>query len=157
MKDIRIRKALEKDLLTIQTLNNKLFEYEMDRDLDNYIPNWAFGKESTEYFSDLINNQFVILAEVDDKPVGYLAGSVYLDDTYSYYDGKTADLDNMYIEEEYRHFGIGSKLVNSFFEWCKEKQAKRVFVTATIGNDNTIAFYKKHGFNELNVELKKEL
>ena len=155
MKKIKIRKATENDLLIIQTLNNKLFEYEMNRALDKYIPNWAFGKESAEYFSELINNQFVILAEVDNKPVGYLAGSIYLDDTYSYYDGRTADLGNMYVEEEYRHFGIGSKLVNSFFEYCKGKKVKRIFVTATIGNDNTIAFYKKHGFSELNVELKK--
>ena len=157
MKEIKIRKATIDDLPTILTLNNKLFKYEMDRDLDNYIPNWAFGKESTEYFSDLIENQFVIIAEIDNNPIGYLAGSVYLDDTYSYYEGKTADLDNMYIEEEYRHFGIGSKLVNSFFEWCREKQAQRIFVTATLGNDNTISFYKKHGFKELNIELKKEL
>ena len=157
MKEIKIRKATIEDLKSIQTLNNKLFEYEMDRDLDNYIDVWAFGKESTEYFSDLIENQFVIIAELDGEPVGYLAGSIYQDDTYSYYEGKTADLDNMYIEEQYRHFGIGSKLVNSFFEWCRKQKAKRVFVTATIGNDNTIAFYKKHGFNELNIELKKEL
>lgn len=157
MNNIQIRKATINDLHIIQSLNNKLFEYEMERDLDNYIDNWAFGKESKEYFNDLIENQFVILAEVGNKPLGYLAGSLYQDDTYSYYEGSTCELDNMYIEEEYRHLGIGTKLMNSFLEWCKTKQAKRIFVTATLGNDNTIAFYKKHGFKDLNITLKKEL
>ena len=155
--DIKIRKATIDDLFTIQSLNNKLFEYEMDRDLDKYIPGWAFGKESADYFSDLIKNQFVVIAEIGGKPVGYLAGSIYQDDSYSYYDGKTADLDNTFIEEEYRRYGIGSKFMNAFIEWCKQNDVKRIFVTATIGNDNTIAFYKKHGFKELNIELKKEL
>ena len=155
--DIKIRKATIDDLVTIQTLNNKLFEYEMDRDLDHYVEGWAFGKISADYFTDLVENQFVIIAEDSGKPVGYLAGSIYQDDTYSYYDGKTVDLDNTFIEEEYRGYGIGSKFMNSFVEWCKQNGAKRIFVTATVGNDNTIAFYKKHGFKELNVELKKEL
>jgi GNAT superfamily N-acetyltransferase len=157
MNSIKLKRATMDDLLTIQTLNDKLFKYEMDRDLDEYISNWAFGKESKEYFSDLIENNYVILATVDNEPVGYLAGSLYQDDTYSYYDGLTAELDNMFIEEEYRKLGIGSKLINAFTEWCKKQSAKRIFVTATIGNDNTIEFYKKHGFKDLNITLRKKL
>ena len=155
--DLKIRKATIKDLKTIQTLNNELFKYEESRDLDHYIEDWPFGKSSAEYFGDLIKNQFVIIAEVDKNPVGYLAGSIYEDDTYSYYEGVTAELENMFIDEDYRHFGIGSKLVNSFFDWCKQKSAKRIFVTATLGNDNTIAFYRKHGFKDLNITLEKQL
>ena len=157
MREVKIRRATIKDLPTIQKLNNNLFQYEMNRHLDKYVENWAFGNESKEYFSDLIENQFVIIAEIDNKAIGYLAGSVYQDDTYSYYEGLTCELDNMYVEEEFRHYGIGSKLVNSFIEWCMSKKAKRIFVTATIGNDKTIEFYKKHGFKDLNITLKKDL
>jgi len=82
---------------------------------------------------------------------------VYHDETYSYYEGLTAELDNMFIKEDYRKFGIGSKMMNAFLDWTREQGAKRVLVTASIGNVNTIKFYEKHGFDKLNVTLRKEL
>lgn len=155
--NITIRKAQANDLNLIQELNNKLFEYETDNKLDNYIADWPFSVVGREYFDDLIKNQFVVIAEVSNKPVGYLAGSIYFDETYSYYEGQTAELNNMFVEEDYRHLGIGSKLVNTFIEWCKQQKAKRIFVTATVGNGKTISFYRKHGFSDLNVSLKLDL
>ena len=53
--------------------------------------------------------------------------------------------------------GIGSKLVNSFLTWCKDQNAKRIMVTASVGNLNTINFYKKNGFQEINVTLRNEI
>ena len=107
--------------------------------------------------SDLIKNQFVIIAEIDKKVVGYLAGSIYDDATFSYYDGITAEMDNMFIKEEYRRFGIGSKFVNAFLVWAKNKNAKRIFVTASSKNENTIKFYKKMGFEPINTTLRLEI
>jgi GNAT superfamily N-acetyltransferase len=105
----------------------------------------------------MIKEEFVIVAEIDNNVVGYLAGSTHKDETYSYYEGITAELDNMFIMEDYRKFGIGSKLVNSFLNWCKSQKAKRVMVTASVGNLNTINFYKKNGFTEINVTLRNEI
>ena len=48
MREVKIRRATTKDLPTIQKLNNNLFQYEMNRHLDNYVENWAFGNESKE-------------------------------------------------------------------------------------------------------------
>ena len=155
--NIILRNATLQDLPIIQHVNNLLFEYETENGFDNYISNWALGEESAEYFSELIQNQFVIIAETEKEPVGYLAGSIYQDNTYSYYEGKTAELENMLVVEKYRKFGIGSKLVNAFLKWCKDNSARRVLVTATIGNETAISFYKKNGFKELNITLKKEL
>ena len=155
--NIILRNATLQDLPIIQHVNNLLFEYETENGFDNYISNWALGEESAEYFSELIQNQFVIIAGTEKEPVGYLAGSIYQDNTYSYYEGKTAELENMLVVEKYRKFGIGSKLVNAFLKWCKDNSARRVLVTATIGNETAISFYKKNGFKELNITLKKEL
>ena len=154
--DVKIRRATLKDLKTVQELNNKLFKFEEKNNLDKYVSDWTLSEKGAEYFSDLITNQFVIIANCDNKDVGYLAGSVYKDDTFSYYEGITCELDNMFVCKEYRKFGIGTKLVNSFFDWCKSQNAKRCFVTATLGNDNTIKFYRNKGFVDLNITLKKE-
>lgn len=157
MKDLIIRRATLNDLKDIQELNLGLFDYEMEYDFDTYIHGWSMGQISAEYFAELINNEFVVVAVVNNETVGYLAGSVYHDETYSYYEGLTAELDNMFIKEDYRKFGIGSKMMNSFFDWTREQGAKRVLVTASIGNENTIRFYEKHGFEKLNVTLRKEM
>ena len=154
---VNLRRATIKDLKIIQELNLGLFDYEMENDFDTYIHGWSMGQISAEYFAELIQNEYVILAEANEKIVGYLAGSIYRDETYSYYEGLTAEVDNMFILEEYRKFGIGSKLMNSFFDWAKENGAKRALVTASIGNESTIKFYEKHGFEKLNITLKKNL
>lgn len=157
MKNLIIRKATLSDLKDIQVLNNDLFEYETKNGYDSYVKDWALGKKSADYFTDLINNQFVIVAQEGQEAVGYLAGSIYKDNTYSYYKGLTAELENMFLKEKYRKFGLGSKLINKFLEWCKSNNVKRVFVTASIGNEGTINFYKKNGFNNINLTLKKDL
>ena len=156
MKNLVIRRATLNDLAAIQELNLGLFDYEMKYDYDTYIHGWSMGQISADYFSELILNEFVVVATIDKKIIGYLAGSVYHDETYSYYEGITAEVDNMFILENYRKFGIGSKLMNSFFDWTKTQNVKRVLVTASIGNENTIKFYEKHGFEKLNVTLRKE-
>ncbi len=157
MQITTIRKATIEDISAIQQLNNELFNYEIRNNFDNYLKDWALGGKANSYFKELIENQFVILAEIDKKAVGYLAGSIYNDDTFSYYDGKTAELENMFVLEDYRKYGIGSKLVNSFIKWCMKNEAKQVFVTASIKNDNAINFYQKQGFENLNLTLRKKL
>ena len=82
---------------------------------------------------------------------------MYRDDTFSYYEGVTCELNNMFVESKYRGLGVGTKLINSFVCWCRERNAKRIFVTASIGNDKTIKFYRNLGFNDLNITLKKDL
>ena len=149
---LHLRKATIKDLKAIQELNNELFEYEMANGFDKYVKDWPLSTEGRDYFYDLIENQYVILAEVDNCVVGYLAGSLYTD--YTYYEGITAEMNNMFVKEKYRRFGIGSKFVGSFLEWAKSKNAKRVFVTASCRNENTINFYEKMGFETINTTLK---
>lgn len=111
------------------------------------------GGHAKKYFADLIENKFVIVAEENKEIIGYLAG--YFDETYSYYEGKTAILAKLFIKENYRKSGIGSKLINTFIKWCNENHAKRIIVTASFKNSNAVKFYKKHLFEELNLTLKK--
>ena len=157
MENLIIRKAKVEDVEMIQSLNNQLIEYEMEHGFDKYVKDWALSEESRQYFLDLIQNQFVILAEVESKIVGYLAGSIYNDLSYSYYDGLTAEANNMFVLREYRAYGIGTKLISSFVDWCKQNNAKRVMVTASSKNERTIKFYRNMGFGDINLTLKKEL
>lgn len=71
----------------------------------------ALSKEGKEYFENAIKDSFVIVAEIDDKVVGYLLGEV---SDVPYYDFKIAELCNMCIDSKYRKQGIGNALYKEF-------------------------------------------
>ena len=112
MKEIIIRRARRADLNIIQELNNDLFKLEKANYDSTLIENWPLSKDGEDYFTDLINNHYVIVALLNDEIVGYLAGSI--NEKGSYEEIQYGELNNMLIKENCRGYGIGKKLINSF-------------------------------------------
>ena len=155
MKSIEIRKANLQDLSSIQELNNKLFELEYENFDDTLKVGWPFEEDGKEYFENMINNEIVFVAIAEEKIVGYLAGSIC--EQISYIKETFAELDNMFIDDEYRRFGVGTLLINSFKEYCVEKQIQNMKVTASAKNSRAIQFYIKNGFEDYNITLKYKI
>ena len=68
-----------------------------------------------------------------------------------------AELESVYVLDEFRGRGIGRKLMDNFFVWCQEKDVERVKIEASSKNSDGIRFYKRHGFNDYDLILEKEL
>lgn len=153
--ELTIKKATIEDLNTIQDLNNKLFELEYNNFDPSLKIGWPYEIAGEEYFKDLIENQIIYLAIMNNEIVGYLAGSIHVE--YSYNTNSLAELDNMFILEEYRKYGIGTKLFNEFKKYCKENNIQELKVTASSKNLNAIKFYQKNGFEEFETTLKMSL
>lgn len=152
---INIRKAALSDLKEIQNLNNELFKKEFN-DYDKSLKiDWPYQKEGEQYFKNVINKNYLSVA-VDDNNniIGYIAGSLNVQGTYN--TTKIAELDNMFIKEEYRGYGIGSKLVSKFKKYCQENGVSIIRVTAYFKNKEAIKFYIKNNFNEFELTLKFE-
>ena len=152
---INIRIANINDLIYIQELNNSLFELEFNNFDDTLKVGWPFEKEGKKYFEYMINNQIIFIAQDEEKIVGYLAGTICKD--VSYITESFAELDNMYINEDYRRFGIGTLLMNEFKKYCKEKNIQNIKVTASAKNNKAINFYMKNGFEDYNITLKYKI
>lgn len=152
---IAIRKATQEDLKAIQELNYKLFELEYN----NFDPalnmNWTFSQTGENYFKKSIENATVWVAVYNNKVIGYLAGSI--EKTPAYTTKSLAELDNFYIDEEYRRQGIGKRLVEEFKKYCINKEIEEIKVTASAKNMNAKAFYQNNGFDEFEVTYKMEL
>ena len=116
MEEIIIRRARSEDLNIIQELNNDLFKLEKANYDSTLIENWPLSKDGEYYFTDLINNHYVIVALLNDEIVGYLAGSI--NEKGSYEEIQYGELNNMLIKENCRGYGIGKKLINSFKNYC---------------------------------------
>lgn len=153
--DIEIKKADITYLKDIQNLNNELFELEYS----NFDPalrvGWTFEQEGTKYFTNMLNNEIVYIALYKNIVVGYLAGSINIQG--SYVTKSLAEIDNMFVLEEYRKYGIGTKLINTFKEYCLKNKIEELKVTASAKNANAIKFYMKNGFNEFEITLKQKI
>jgi len=152
MEKVIVRKAGLEDLTSIQKLNDNLFDLEFNNFDDTLKREWALEKEGQEYFEDMIKNEIVFVAQIEDKIVGYLAGSIC--EEISYITETFAELDNMCIDDEYRRFGIGTLLMDEFKKYCKERNMQNIKVTASAKNSRAIQFYMKNGFEDYNVTLK---
>ena len=153
--NIEIKRADISNIKDIQDLNHQLFELEFNNFDSSLKVGWTYEKEGTDYFTEMLNNEVVYIALIENKIVGYLAGSVNIQN--SYVTKSLAEVDNMFISEDYRKYGIGSKLMNEFKKYCIQNNIEELKVTASAKNSNAINFYKKNGFEEFEITLMQEL
>lgn len=151
MKNPIIRRATLDDLSIIQNLNNALFKLEKENYDSTLVMNWPLSSDGENYFKDLIINNYVIVALIDEKIVGYLSGTINEKGTYE--EIQYGEINNMLVDDNYRGYGIGKKLITSFIQYCKDNNIYNLKVVASAKNIGAISFYKKQGFNDFDVTL----
>lgn len=72
---------------------------------------------------------------------------------YFSWTGKSIYLDDLYVKENFRGFGIGSALMESIFHLGRKNNCKKVRWQVSNWNSQAIEFYKKLGavINEVEV------
>ena len=125
MQRVDISAADENDIGEIAALETK------------YIP----GGWSEKGFSEwLMGERRVFLkALCDGKIAGFLNSSWLLDE---------GELLNIAVEEKFRHYGIGRKLMQELFEKMHSNNVEKLFLEVREKNDTAIRFYRGLGFAE---------
>lgn len=142
-----IRLAKPKDLRQVQDLNHELFVSDANHTAD-LRTNWPYEKEGLVYFRNKIaggTHGVCLVAEVDGVVMGYVAGA--LKKPHAAHTSTYAELENICVTASAHDHGLGAKLVEAFYAWCKEQGAARVLVTAFAPNMRAITFYKQQGFS----------
>ncbi len=81
---------------------------------------------------------------IDNNVIGYIKYShIY----------ERMELDNLFVEEEYRNRGVGNKLMCYFISLAIEKRVVNITLEVRISNEIARNLYKKYGFRE--VALRK--
>jgi GNAT superfamily N-acetyltransferase len=62
----------------------------------------------------------------------------------------------MYIEKRWRHHQIGSLFFHEFLKNCKARGVSAIRVLASAKNKDAISFYKKHGFRDFDVIMRRK-
>lgn len=68
-----------------------------------------------------------------------------------------AFLENVYIEQEYRQQGLGSKLVLAVIEEAKRRGCYKIIGTSRFPKEKVHDFYLKHGFVKWGYEFRLDL
>lgn len=91
------------------------------------------------------NNNYYVIAKLEDKIVGYIGISYVLD---------SADIISVVVDKKYANRGIASLLLNHIYDFCKENGISKILLE--VRKSNTIAqnLYLKHGFTKIS-ERKK--
>ena len=138
MKEIRVLKATKKHkefIIHANDIINNVNDTEKTNILEKNI--------DKDYFCDKPKFQCLV-AEIDNNPVGMILYSYF----YWANDGQVLWISQMFVEEEYRKYGVFFKLI----EKLKEENKEIKIVSCATGNENIrmqkiLKYYKAHEIN----------
>lgn len=160
---ITIRKAAVKDVPALVELNTMLQD-EHDKmvakepALKKYILKKKKNCETflKKSFMKTIKSKegILLIAEDDNKAIGYVEGSVRQPKTLI---DKIASIWDIFVKKEYRGKGVGSMLKDAAFRKFREKGARYVELNTSIVNAKAYRIYKKWGFSDIDRMMMAKL
>ncbi len=156
LAEITTRRGTSNDLELLLEYSQKLFKYE-SKYTNTYNQEWTYSPNGRDYFTHKLTtwNNLVLFAFLNEKPVGYL--TAFYADYLSRLTTPIVEVENIYVDEEYRNKGIGKLLFNECHKWSLMLRAKRFKVKALTNNEEAIAFYRKLGFFDFHIVLEKDI
>lgn len=145
VKNIIFRPAAKDEIEDIKLLAKKHGDLEIDK-FNNYVlnKNWVTGISASKHFNLLAEKHFLWIASDGKKLIAYAAGSISDKETDNFPVGK---LSYIFVDKDYRSFGVGSKLLKIFKKYCRENNCMNLSVSFLEQNDEARRFYKKNGFH----------
>lgn len=154
---LEIKPATEKDVKILQDLLNSLLYYERTAFDKTLCPDWPYSEEAKQKLLRAIQDDIVLIAFYDDWPVGYLIGKFHEPTANSARSIAQAQIENIFVESDWRKMGIGEELVNYFKAIVQRRGAKRLSVTVLAANEGAIKFYEKLDLLPRGIIYSKEI
>ena len=97
--------------------------------------------------------KMLVVEKIDGEIIGFASTFIAW---YSWI-GKSLYLDDLYVIQEFRDKGLGSRLMNEVFDLAKMQRCKKVKWQVSKWNQNAIDFYKNKGADIDDVEINCDL
>ena len=101
-------------------------------------------------------NALVIVAEDNGFLVGYSISSI-VHNIPVFKLKKLGEINDLYVKPKYQEQGISSKFKKRALTWFKSRKIKSISLRVWVDNPRVIKIYKKWGFEEFQLVLRKRL
>lgn len=140
---ITVRPARNEDVATIFSFINTLEETDFD---------FLIFQEFYQQNISGKDNIYLVAVDANQQVVGYLSchGQVLL-----HHLGKVFEIQEMFVDEQYRSRGIGALLIQSLTAILEQQDYKMLEVTTNIKRTATQEFYRRNGFQQTHLKFTK--
>lgn len=151
----KIRLATIKDLKSIQKLNTLVFADNIKWDSDA-VENYSNTPQGEKYYASALKNSngCFFICEENGNFLGYANG---VDMEVDYRKSKYFEIVNIGVHPATRGLGIGKALLDEITKWAKEKGFEKIYLNCYAKNTGALDFYKKNGFEEIDICLEKSI
>lgn len=126
----------------VKPMWNKLNNYHKDNSINfkSHFESLSFERKLKRLEADSNLEIMVILVKdlYKDIYLGYSISTVTKD--------KVGEIDSIYVDKDYRKYGIGKRLMNESIAWLNSKDVNKKILYVANGNENVFDFYGKCGF-----------
>ena len=144
---------IEKDIAELEIIKplwEKLNSIHLDKSVyfKSKYENFTFDKRIESIYKKAQKGiiKIDVLLDNDKRDiVGYCLSSI---------EDNLGEVESIFIEKEYRKFGLGDKLMNNALQWFNSNGIKNIEINVVYANDEVLPFYEKHGFHIGNYILK---
>lgn len=147
------------DVETVAQLWGALVEYH--RALDPSLPPAApqgvrrYARRLSDRVEDSMSRVFV--AEADGKVVGYVLGVVVDLAPEMFAQEPSGFLADIFVDEAYRHAGVGTQLVETLIAWFKEKGLRYYEWHVAARNTDSLKFWESLGGRNVMLRMRADV
>ena len=154
--NLTIRKSEAKDISTISEMARQMADYH--RSLDSYYKNSAAYKTLEEDLASELEDKDsgMLVAEEGGKIIGYFRGMIEPAPMYLS-PKKIGVVYDLFVLPEFRREKIGDQLFAAALAWFEDRGARNIELSVDARNAAGVAFWKKHGFFEYKIRMRKDL
>jgi ribosomal protein S18 acetylase RimI-like enzyme len=158
---MKIRRFRKEDAGAVSELLNEFLDYTKKSysghvlDIDGFMDSKK-QKIIKKFMDWFINQKHKRLLVVEDEHiVGYIFG--YVEKIPDKKMTKAGHIGSFFVSNKYRRKGVGKELYNSLVDWFREQKCDHLEIDVHHGNTKTLSMYKRWGFKETLIKLKKKL
>ena len=150
---MEIRKANVNDIPRLLVLLSEVLEVHAKLRPDLFVSDTT--KYSTEDLELMLKdeNKVIYVALINDYVTGYAMCEIRMPAS-NMYPNKIFHLDDLCVDEKYRHQGIGKALYQKVVELAKQYNCYEITLNVWPGNEAAIKFYEKMGMKTRSIIME---
>lgn len=114
-----------------------------------------YAKFDNDSYADFLNREesFLDIVDVDQKIVGFITYSIR---TVIRYPKPIIEVEELFVDTDFRRQGLGKKLIKHVLEFAKENNCEYVFLASSKEREPAHKFYKSMGFDEYALHFRRK-